>query len=527
MMADANTTTTTTTTGSDFDASSLHQWLRSQTVTSDAYDPSRLLRDFLAEMEAGLSSSAASSSSSLAMIPSHVSVASGSADTRTGSSSSSSTSSGAAAASSSALPPDRTVAVIDAGGTNLRVCLVRTDESGQLLFDHRLQLYHGPMPGRTTTNPHHPQRTTTTAADFYRILVNHLAPHAHKFEVIGFCFSYPAEIALDEQTGDIDGRLTHWTKEVVIDDMVGTRVGRGLVEALAERTQGRKRKRVVVLNDTVACLLAGLSQGKDKEMDASSYVGFILGTGTNTSYVQRNAGIAKLQGMGTAVDPDATQVVNVESGGFSAFSRSPIDVELDKGPDEPRDEALAGLDHRGAEGSGTHMFEKAISGQYLGTIALALLHKLASQHPQAFSEGGRAAIRKMGTLTNAHASNFCRGDRAPDQVGGLASEALSASDRDVVRTVYQAVVDRAALFAAVNILAAVIKSGEGRDAARPVCVTIDGTTYERTCGLKENVQERLARMARERGLHVRCIAVEEAPLVGAAIAALTGLPDRP
>jgi hexokinase len=91
----------------------------------------------------------------------------------------------------------------------------------------------------------------------------------------------------------------------------------------------------------------------------------------------------------------------------------------------------------------------------------------------------------------------------------------------VIRTVFRAVVDRAALLTAVNILAAVVKSGAGHDPAHPVCINIDGSTYYKTEGLADRVQNYLSEMLKNRNLHIRCIQVEDAPIVGAAIAGLT------
>ena len=462
-----------------FDAAALQAWLHSKRISAAAYDANNLLDAFLSEMEKGLQPN---STSSLAMIPSYVEA-------------------------NAALPPSSSVAVIDAGGTNLRICLVRTDASSQLSVDNRLKLYNGAIPGKDSE---------VTSAEFYKVLVDALAPYADQFDRIGFCFSYPAIIVKDTD-GNIDGRLEHWTKEIQIPDMVGTYVGRGLLDAFKRR--GVENKKVVVLNDTVACLLAGVCRGS--EMEASSYIGFILGTGTNTSYVQRNVGIAKLDD--DSLDrAAASQVINVESGNFSAFQRSSIDIELDKKSGERRDEALAGLDFQAAQ-SGRQFFEKCISGEYLGTITLALLHTLAADYPHAFSEGGGAAVRGMRSLKNSDASNFAHGENDQNKIGNLDNEALSDTDKDIIRLVYNSVVDRAALFTSVNIMVGVVKSGEGTEAAHPVCVNIDGSTYEKTYRLKEKVQERLEMMTKERGLHIKCISTDEAPIVGAAIAGMTGL----
>ncbi|MEA2067880.1 MAG: hexokinase, partial [Verrucomicrobiota bacterium] len=313
-------------------------------------------------------------------------------------------------------------------------------------------------------------------------------PIKDEFENIGFCFSYPATIM-----PDFDGRLLHWTKEIKIPELVGKHIGAGLVQALEAR--GIFGKKVVLLNDTVAALLAGLAQGQ--AFNASSYVGFILGTGTNSAYVESNENIAKLDGYLGA----GSQVINVESGGFGAFKRGTLDLQLDADSENP----------------GGHVFEKTISGVYMGSIALELMQGLASEG--VFSNLGGAALSIMKDLSTIHIDNLAAGNGR--DIGVLGSEAFTDADRETMKTVFSAVVDRAALLTAVNILAAVVKGGEGKDPTRPVCINIDGSTYYKTHQLAGKVQEHLAALLGERGLHIRCIQVEDAPVVGAAIAGLT------
>ena len=188
-------------------------WLKEQGLSAEAYDAERLLAGFLSEMEKGLNGTG----SSLAMIPAYVGI-------------------------NGEVKAGKPVAVIDAGGTNLRIGMARFDESGKIGL---LNFSKQPMPGRDRQ---------TTAAEFYKVLVDALEPMKEEFENIGFCFSYPATIL-----PDLDGRLLYWTKEIKIPELVGRRIGEGLVEAL--KTRGITGRQVVILNDTVAALLAGLAQG--------------------------------------------------------------------------------------------------------------------------------------------------------------------------------------------------------------------------------------------------------------------------
>jgi hexokinase len=425
----------------------INDWLRKQMISAAAYEADVLLASFLDEMEKGLNGEA----SSLLMIPAYV-------------------------GTEGQVPKDTPVAVIDAGGTNLRICIARFDTQGGIQLS---SFSKQPMPGRDHE---------LTASQFYAELADALEPLKDEFQQIGFCFSYPATIM-----PDFDGRLLHWTKEIKVPELVGKHIGEGLLATLEAR--GVAGKQLVVLNDTVATLLAGLAEGQT--FNASSYIGFILGTGTNTAYVERNENIGKLDGYLA----EGTQVINVESGGFAAFQRGPFDLQLDARSESP----------------GSHVFEKLISGVYMGSLTLELLQALAEE--EVFSDSGGAAFSIMKDLSTINIDNLAA-DNGRD-TGVLGSEAFSDADREIMRTVFVAVVDRAALLTAVNMAAAVVKSGKGQEETKPVCINIDGSTYYKTYQLADKVQAHLKELLGARGLHIRCIQVDDAPVVGAAIAGLT------
>ncbi|MDP6491334.1 MAG: hexokinase [Kiritimatiellia bacterium] len=425
----------------------IQSWLKEQMVSVDAYDADALVERFLSEMERGLNGEP----SSLAMIPAYVS-------------------------SEGDVPADKPVAVIDAGGTNLRIGIARFDADGQIQLEH---FSKQAIPGRDVE---------ACAAEFFAVMVDALEPVQDAFDDIGFCFSYPASI-----TPDYDGKLLHWTKEIKVPELVGAHVGAGLLAALDAR--GIAGKNVVVLNDTVAALLAGVAAGQ--AFDASSYIGFILGTGTNTAYVEQNRTIGKLPGL----HESGSQVINVESGGFTGFERGSIDLAMDAESENP----------------GKHVFEKTISGVYMGPLALRLMKGLVTEG--VFSEDGGKSLAEMTELSTIEIDNLCA-DNGRD-VGVLGTDGFTDADREVMKEVFGAVVDRAALLTAVNLTAAIVKSGAGQDPDRPVCINIDGSTYYKTFRMPEKVQAQLQRLLGARGLHIRCIQVDDAPVVGAAIAGLT------
>jgi hexokinase len=107
-----------------------------------------------------------------------------------------------------------------------------------------------------------------------------------------------------------------------------------------------------MLNDTVATLLAGMAHGH--EFDARGTVGFVLGTGTNTAYIEQNRNISKFDGY--AINMNGEQVINVESGGFDRFSRGPMDPQLQSKE----------------ESEGFNAFEKVLAGEYMGPLTLEI-----------------------------------------------------------------------------------------------------------------------------------------------------------
>jgi len=419
-------------------------FLKALGLSAASIEVEGLLAEFRAEMAAGLSGAP----SSLAMIPTFIPI-------------------------DRPVPAGISVIALDAGGSHLRAATVVFDEAGQAKVDdftrHR-------MPGSDEE---------LSAESFYTRFVDILLPLARKSDRVGFCFSYPAEI-----TPNGDGRLLTWTKEIKAPEVEGAYLGQSIGDRLKIRGSNLK---FTLINDTVAVLLAGKSIARPR--DFGSFVGFILGTGTNTAYVEQNRRITKRNDLAV----QGCQAVNVESGNFARCPRTPVDEGLDAGTNNP----------------GEYMFEKMISGAYLGRLSLRLLK--AAAEAGIFSEEGGAAIRQVRRVSTAQADRFLRDPRG---AGPLGSPALTGSDRETAGMLITGVIERAALLAAVNIAAAVLKSGAGRSPSRPVCVTIDGSTYYKTSGLQTRTEQHLRDILGGRGVHFELVQLPDSPLIGAAVAGL-------
>ncbi len=388
------------------------------------YDSEALMQSFFSEMDKGL----AGEDSSLAMLHAYLHV-----DKQIG--------------------KNRKVIVVDAGGTNLRVGTALFDDAGALQID---RFHKSGMIGLDGQ---------ISKTEFFETLADRVMPVIHESDAIGFCFSYPCEIQPNR-----DGKLLQWTKGVDAPEVVGCLLGAELNRVFEAR--GIAPKKIVLLNDTVATLLAGVAEGSAR--GAKGYVGFILGTGTNTAYLENG------------------EVINVESGGFDKLPTAPIDRELDAATNNP----------------GKQIFEKMISGTYLGPLTLAAL-KTAP-----LSESGRQAVAGLDRLSLIHIDNFAAQNGR--DIGPLDDPRFSAADAETIRAVFAAVVARAAHLSAVNLAVAAIRNG-----ASPVCINLDGSTFFKTCRLREQAEAELKRLLERAGVDWFSVHIDDAPVVGAAIAALS------
>jgi hexokinase len=416
-----------------------------------AIDMEACCRRFIAEMERGLDGTAGS----LKMFPTFLEA-------------------------SERIPSGEKVIVIDAGGTNLRVALIHFEESGQPVIDG---FRKAPMPG---------SQGMVGKDQFFAIIADQVEDLAGQAGRIGFCFSYPTEIQPDK-----DGRLTQFSKQIQAPEVVGELIGANLREVLTKRGVGAGW-RIVLLNDTVATLLAGKAAAGGREYD--SYVGFIFGTGINSSYIEANSKIRKCSGL----DPAGEQIINVESGNFNLPPYGRLDEELDRSTIDP----------------GSYVFEKMFSGRYLGGVCFHTLRRAAADG--LFSAPAAAILNGLEGLPTITVNEFLlQPGRTANPLGDAASRG-AAADRIKLYALLDSLVERAAKLAALNLAASVIKSGKGERPDRPVCLTADGTTFYQMKGLKLRTEYYLHQyLTGEKGRFWELIGVDNAPLIGAAIAGLT------
>lgn len=367
--------------------------------------------------------------------------------------------------------------VMDAGGTNFRVGLVHFEADGQPAVDY-LKKY--PMPGT---------QGEIGREEFFDRVAGYLSPVVDRSSRIGFCFSYPTEILPNR-----DGKLIRFDKEVRVRGMEGEIIGENLMAAL-RRKGFSGEKEFVLINDTVATLLGGISGTNGRNFD--SYIGFILGTGTNTCYLEENRNIRKnewLSGM------DGSSIINIESGGYGRIPESDIDEAFDNGTRDP----------------GMQRFEKMISGAYQGGLLLAVLKQAAREN--LFSARTAANLLKLSRLEAMEIDRFCY---YPYGRNPLAECVDEEADRVAVYYLIDALIERAARLVAVNLAAVMLKTGKGRNPCRPICISAEGSTFYKSKLFRGKLDTYIDRfMNRELGIWCEVVNADNSTIIGTALACI-------
>jgi len=378
------------------------------------------------------------------------------------------------------IPCREPVIVLDAGGTNLRVAVVRFSREGKALING----FAGyPMPGIDRE---------VTKNEFFKTIAGYLHPLLNASEKIGFCFSYPTEMMANK-----DGRAINFCKEIQAKEVEGKLIGRGLLAAI--KSAGYKAdKHIVLLNDSVSTMLA--AQAAAAGPLYSEYIGFVLGTGTNSCYLESNRNITKNRGL----IPGNCQIINIESGNFDKVPGGIIDRELGSTTIDPE----------------LHTFEKMISGAYLGPLCAKTIKKAAENN--LLSSAFKEKIVNFQSLDTRDINSYLFD---PHNQENTLSSHLHGSREEDYNTIYyliESLVERAAKLAAINLASVALKTRGGRNPDRPLCISAEGTTFYRVKSLQTKIKYYLDDyLITKNKCFYEIINVKDSSLIGAAIAGLT------
>lgn len=420
------------------------QFLKKHRLTASEIDMQQVVDHFLQEMKAGLEGP----SGSLLMIPTFIE-AEGEAKT------------------------NEPVVAIDAGGTNFRTAKVFFDKNLNLITENVRQ---HKMPA---------VEKEMSKKEFFETFAHYLEEYKTVSRKIGFCFSYAAEIFPNK-----DGKLIEWSKEIKAPEVIGEMIGKQLLAAM-----GTPDKHLVLMNDTVSTLLAGKAAKAGKKYD--TYIGFILGTGTNTSYIEENKKINK----NPELPAGGSQIINIESGNFDKIYRTDIDITFDNSTKNP----------------GRYPFEKMFSGGYFGGLCTTALKEAARE--ELFSPETREKLEKLPDQSTEVVNKFVTGTDLNENV--LAEALVTGVDKSRAATIINGLIERAAKLVAANLAAVILKTGKATSPEKPALMTIEGTTFYKLYQFREMFEHFLQEfLSDKRKRYYEIVEVENSSLLGAAIAAL-------
>ncbi len=371
------------------------------------------------------------------------------------------------------IKPNEPVVAIDAGGTNFRAVKMSFDNKMNLITEN-LQQRKMPAIDEELSNK-----------EFFATLAAYLTEYKDISDKIGFCFSYAVEIFPNK-----DGKLLEWSKEVKAPEVIGQMVGKNLLQAM-----GTPNKQIVLMNDTVSTLLAGQAATAGQEFD--TYLGFILGTGTNACYIEENSNITKTPNL----DLKGNQIINIESGNFNKMPRTDIDIAFDNTTKLP----------------GRYTFEKMIAGGYFGGLCTTAL-KMAAEE-DVFSAETKVNMKSMGELTSEEVNKFVSSIDLKTNV--LSDILVSKEDKVAAAQIINSLIERSAKLVAASLAAVILKTGKAKTAEKPILMTIEGTTFYKMNNFKILFEAFLQGfLSGENRRFYEIVEVPNSSLIGAGIAAI-------
>ncbi len=417
--------------------SKIDDFLKKYLQHPDDIDYEETLNAFIEDMDKGLNGE----ESTLMMIPTYLSV-------------------------SDYIQRGKKVLAIDAGGTNLRLGLVSFSEEGYELS----RFYKQKMLG--VGEPLDKEQFLDRLSDL-------ILPYLDETDSVGFCFSFPSEI-----TPDKDGIVLSFAKEVYISGCEGMHIGAELSRVLHEKGV-EKPVYFYLLNDTVATLLGGpIIENTDGQ------IGFILGTGTNTAYLEKTENIRKIE------NDSENMIINMESGMFGRVKQGYFDQLVDSKSAKPND----------------HLFEKMISGVYLGKVIRETL--IQAFYEELFNTNSR--ILQLPEFDMAAVSIYLD-DRHGNNL--LAEACYDESDHQSMDEIIDRALERAAKLVSINLLAIILKTGGGKKA--PIQIVVEGSTFHKCLPLQNKIIAYLQKEAVEKyGRQYRFDQGEDVNMLGSAKAVL-------
>ncbi|OAL48509.1 hypothetical protein IQ07DRAFT_491696, partial [Pyrenochaeta sp. DS3sAY3a] len=406
-----------------------------------------------------------------------------------------------------------TYLAVDLGGTNIRVCSVTFQGDGTYTKFQRKTA----IPLALMTAGSAQELFSWIASSVRRFLYEHfpeqmdaIPPNQPSITTVfdlGFTFSHAVQ-----QTSIDSGKLIRWSKGFDIPGAVGLNMCALLQAALIENTVPVRV--TALINDTVGTLLA---QAYTSGQSTKTVLGAVFGTGTNGAYIEVASKMTKLQHS----DEQNIMIVNTEWGNF--------DQKLEYLPNTTFDQMV---DWESIN-PGFELFEKRISGMYLGEILRLVILALYNDHC-IFSTGDISMSSNLylrGSLESSLLSDL-EGDFEPNLVRSrlrikewIGIPEVSLEEARAIRLIAKAIAQRAARLSAVALAAIIVQTkclAGCEKSAQRIDIGLDGSLVELYPGFIAEIRSTLRavpEIGEEGESHIDIVITKDGSGVGAALAA--------
>ena len=397
----------------------------------------------------------------------------------------------------------------DLGGTNFRVCSVHLN--GDHTFD--LKQAKTPIPLDLMVNNSSDALFYYLAEKISSFMEENHGDLSNDHVKLGFTFSFPID-----QTALNKGTLIRWTKGFDLPDLVGKEVV-GLLQLKLD-SLNCKIKVVALANDTVGTLLSRSYSNNPSETSSNTVVGAIFGTGTNGAYFERSENIKKVHDFPSHT---AGMVINTEWGSFDNMKKVIPFTKIDEIVDSH------------TANRGYHMFEKKISGLFLGEMLRVSLVELFKEgyifQDLVKQRGGSLPHRLTNKFEVSSEILSCLqiDDSTDLKMSGLILQntlrlPTTKEERIVIQKLTQAIAHRASRLSAVPLAAILIRLKEVyADDDKDFEFGCDGAVVEFYPGFQEEVTKAISLIDPLKGtgkkFHIKI--AKDGSGVGAALCATT------
>jgi len=352
------------------------------------------------------------------------------------------------------------VIVVDAGGTNLRVAVVEIVDNKTIVSEVK----KSKLPGLDKTIDYF---------EFMDILAKKIEPYLIYSKTISFSIAQEVK-----HNCELDGYVVELSKELNIEGIERKLLANDLKERLF--FLGHKDVKVFLINETVGVACAMLQ----RKNEFSSFIGLVMGTGANSSYIEQSSNIVKIDNAKTR-----SMFINTESGNYIPSMVSDFDIAYNKCTKIPN----------------TAVFEKMVSGRYLGELFHLIVVK-ASEY--GFFSKDFAEFLKISKLINTEEMSKFYNDKTSENM--YTNACKREKDGEILYYICDKLIHRAANLMALKIVALAEKTV--KNGAGPICCIVEGSTFYGLNGFRKMVEKNVKKYSSKTPIEIH--SVKDAALKG-------------